>query len=431
VRKRVLFVSPQFPQDFATSVYGAFQRMRMWLDAFPYLDADLEILFLPRAGVAAGPATASVVARGLREHWGIESNVVICEREPEDHPGGPFASLISSYLRPALSLSRHPQFRPYLGRRQKEAFAQCLARSPEIIFFHRLQAACPAMSFSLRGAKVFLDLDDVEHRRFAREVAQPPRLRLKPLLYAQLPALWWGERRAILRSNIAFVCSEIDRRYLWQVMRVRNVEVIPNAVPSIEEGSLAIERNVLFIGAYSYAPNVVAAEYLIRKVWPLLASLCPRARLLIAGPRSENLPSFKHPPSGVEFLGFVSDLDALYRRTRVVCCPIQSGGGTRIKILEAASHGVPVVSTPLGTEGIDLVPDTEVVVKEDSAGLAEACAALLDDRVRAQRIGAAARERVRALYGREAIGLKIRAVLAGEVAVDETKAATPNPRQCS
>ena len=171
---------------------------------------------------------------------------------------------------------------------------------------------------------------------------------------------------------------------------------------------------MLFLGAYSYDPNIAAAEYLIRDVWPRLVGLCPKARLLIAGPGQEAIPSSQNPPAGVEFLGFVSDLNALYRRTRVVCCPIQTGGGTRIKILEAASYGIPVVSTPVGAEGIELTTDTEIVLRSNATDLAKACAELLEDYVLAHRIGAAARERVRALYTRDAVVSRIRAILTGD-----------------
>jgi glycosyltransferase involved in cell wall biosynthesis len=131
------------------------------------------------------------------------------------------------------------------------------------------------------------------------------------------------------------------------------------------------------------------------------------------------LTSFHHPPPGVEFLGFVSDLGALYRRTRVVCCPIQSGSGTRFKILEAASYGVPVVSTPIGAEGIDLVPDAEIVLRSSATDLAEACLDLLRDDLRARTVGASARERVRARYSRDAVVRRMRGVLTGDDAVDD------------
>ncbi len=414
---RVLLVSPQFPRDFSRSVYGGFQRLRMWLEAIQSLEADVEILFFPSAGVAVGSEAAAAVAQGLLEAWGVRAEVTLCEREPEEQRRGRLARYVAAYVRPALGPSHHTLFRPYRGKRQQEAMARCLARSPDIVFFHQLQSASPAMSLSLDSARVFLDLDDVEPRRFAREVGQPPHWRLKPLLYLQVPALWWGGRGAIVRTDRTFVCSEADRHYLRRTMAVRNVVVVPNAVPRIADRALATNPNVLFLGAYSHPPNVAAAEFLVREVWPRLARICPRARLLIAGPRSEAIPSFQDPPRGVEFLGFVSDLARLYRTTRVVCCPIQSGSGTRIKILEAASYGVPVVATPLAAEGIDLVPEREILLRRDPGALAQACADLIVDDVRASRVGTAARERVRDLYTRDAVVQRMAAILADRTAV--------------
>lgn len=420
---RVLFVSPVFPQDPSQNVYGIFQRMRIWLDAIQSLEADLDILFLPPNGVDIGPESAAAVAQQLGESWGIHSNVVLCAREPRVKEG--LASYVSTCVRTALGLSRHPYLRAYTGERQRETFAQCMARSPDIVFFQRIYAMGPSMSFSLSGVRVFLDLDDVEHLRFAREIRQPPHWRSKKLAYFLVPGLWRDERAAIARSNLAFVCSEVDRLYVRRVMRVRNIEVIPNAVPRVDDGPLSTDPNVLFIGNGLYGPNMVAAEYLIRKVWPRLARSCPKARLLIAGPGWDGIPSFQDPPSGVEFLGFVTDLDSLYRRTRVLCCPIQSGSGTRIKILEAANYGVPVVTTPLGAEGIELVPDAEIVLRNDATGMADACAELLVDDLRAHRIGVSARERVRALYSHDAIVSRIKTILAGEAAFDEYGSRSP------
>jgi len=414
---RVLLVSPQFPHDFSRSVYGGFQRLRMWLEAIQSLEPDLDILFFPGAGVAAGSEASAAVAQGLLEAWGVRAEVTLCEREPEDERRGRLARCVAAYVRPALGPSQHTLLRPYRGKRQQDAMARCLARSPDIVFFHGVRSAASAMSLSLDGARVLLDLGDVEHRLFAREVGQPPRWRLKPLLYLQVPALWWGERGAIVRSDRTFVCSEADRHYLRRTMAVRNVDVVPNAVPRIPDRALATNRNVLFLGAYSHQPNVLAAEYLVREVWPRLTRICPPARLLVAGPRSEEIPSFQDPPKGVEFLGFVSDLDRLYRMTRVVCCPILSGSGTRIKILEAASYGVPVVATPLAAEGIDLVPEREILLRCDPRALAQACADLIADDARASAVGTAARERVRELYARDAVVQRMAAILAGDTAV--------------
>jgi len=191
------------------------------------------------------------------------------------------------------------------------------------------------------------------------------------------------------------------------------VTVMPNSAARVEDRPLSAEPNILFLGTYGYPPNRVAAEFLVTEVWPLLSRLRPDARLLIAGPRSEEIPSFHNPPAGVEFLGFVPDLDALYARTRIFCCAIQSGGGTRVKILEATNHGVPVVSTAIGAEGIELAPEREILLRDDADGLAKACAELLADPQRAELVGTRGRERVRELYGREAIIGRMRAMLAG------------------
>ena len=430
---RVLFVSLQLPKDHPSgSNNGGLQRIRMWLDAIQSLGAELDILLFascPGPGFRTEPA-ASVEQR-LLQMWGIRARVIVCEREPEEppnhrrwshpfeNPAGFVAQYFAAYVRPVLGPSRHPNFGAFLGRRQLEAFAQCLARSPTVVFFNQVYSTAPATLVPLGGARTLLDLGDVEHRWFAREIAQPPQWLLKPLLYLQVPALWWGERAAIVRSNRAFVCSEIDRRYLSRTMRVRNIDVIPNAVARVDNGVLAAEPNVLYLGTFTYGPNIVAAEYLLREVWPHLSRLYPEARLLIAGPNSECLTGFKNPPRGVEFLGFVPDLAALYRRTRVVCCPIQSGGGTRIKILEAASYGVPVVSTPLGAEGIAFVPETEILLRSSPADLAQACVALLTDDVRARHMGALARERVRAQYSRDAVVTRMRDVLTGDTRLEQ------------
>lgn len=409
---RVLFATPQFPDDPARSVSGAFRRMRMWLDAVRSVNATLELLVFTPRRADASPANAARLARDLAASWGLDAEVTLCPVDPSPDGAGP----VAGYLRPILSMTGHSAFRIYAGPRQNAALAASLARSPDVVFFHSLYPAAAKWTRP-DGARVFLDMPDIEHRRFLREIPQPPSSPLKPLRRLWVPSLWWGERRVIQRSDQAFVCSETDRDYLARAMGVRNVTVIPNATAHVPDHAPGTEPNVLFLGTYGYGPNRIAAEMLVREIWPVLRELRPEAKLLIAGPNCEEIAGHDAPPEGVEFLGFVPDLDALYARTRVFCCPIQSGGGTRVKILEAANQGVPVVSTPIGAEGIELAPEREIVLRSGAVALAQACAELLADPGRAGRIGAAGRDRVRERYGRDAIVAKMRAILAGEAGV--------------
>ena len=407
---RVLFVTPYFPEVPSRSITGAYKRMRMWLDAIQSSGATLEMLCFTASDADTSPENAARVSRALENEWGVRGEVGLCRREPIENIRG----LLARYVRPMLTLSHHAEFSVFAGRRQAEAVAAALSRSPDVVFFYDLHGA--TMRWTRRGqAKVFLDLPDVEHRRFMREISQPPRSLLKPLRYLWVPSQWWGEREAIVRSDRTFVCSDVDREYLRRSMGVSNVTVIPNAAPLVDDRPSRSEPIVLFVGTYGYAPNRVAAEHLVRDIWPRLVRLRPDAKLLIVGPRSEELPSFAAPPSGVQFLGFVPDLDELYARTRVFCCPVQSGGGTRLKILEAASYGIPVVSTPMGAEGIEMEPEREnppaPECRRDGHGVRWVARGIRNVR---SALGARGRARVRTLYSRELVVARMRAMLTGE-----------------
>jgi glycosyltransferase involved in cell wall biosynthesis len=75
----------------------------------------------------------------------------------------------------------------------------------------------------------------------------------------------------------------------------------------------------------------------------------------------------------------------------VVCAPILSGGGTRVKIIEAAAYGKPIVSTRMGAEGIEMQDGVEIFLRDDPKSFAEACIRLLNDHTLSKRMGVAAR----------------------------------------
>jgi glycosyltransferase involved in cell wall biosynthesis len=250
---------------------------------------------------------------------------------------------------------------------------------------------------------VYMDLDDVEHKVFLREMSQPPKWASKPLMYLQWPALMLGERRAIQLTRKTFVCSDADVRYLRRTLGLSNVSLIPNSIDIPAPQPTSGEPALLFLGAYGYKPNVVAATELIREIWPFVRSACPAARLIIAGASPERIPCFAEHHEGVEYAGFVEDLDQIYRRARAVCCPIRSGGGTRIKIIEAAAYGKAIVSTPLGAEGLDFTDGSEIMLRDDPGAFAAACIELLRNDRLCERIGAAARARATARYDRQSV----------------------------
>lgn len=287
---------------------------------------------------------------------------------------------------------KQPVFIGTSGSQQIQAFEKCLNNEPDAIFVHRLRSMSPAMLTRRALPPIFLDLDDIEHIAFMRKIRQPPSKPITLLYNLQVPALWWGECRAIRLARQTFVCSEQDRNYLTKRWDLPGVVTVPNAVTIPEPQPITSKPTLLLLGSYHYnLPNVNAANFLIEQVWPKIHQIMPEARLIIAGKAPKNIRSYKAGVPGVEFTGFVDDLDALYRRVRVVCCPIFSGGGTRVKMIEAAAYGKPIVATRIGVEGIEMHDGQDFLLRNNSKSFAEACLELLKNDSLCEQLGANAR----------------------------------------
>jgi glycosyltransferase involved in cell wall biosynthesis len=107
-------------------------------------------------------------------------------------------------------------------------------------------------------------------------------------------------------------------------------------------------RHLLYLGDRTWKPNYLALARLL-KLWGALVERCPGARLLVVG-RGPLPPNSTQ--EGVRVLGYLDSVDQVWDDTRALVAPITIGGGVRIKILEAASRGVPVVASPAGLGSI-------------------------------------------------------------------------------
>jgi glycosyltransferase involved in cell wall biosynthesis len=410
---RIGFISAQFPSDLRTSVYGGFQRMGMFIDALRSL-GELDALFYVRPETQLDAAYASEWQEKLSRHYDARLRLDLCRLAPVIPPRGRW----QEYIRPALGID---QLFPFLQTAQEEQIAaarRLLSRKPDILFVHRLISMVPILLSRMPLPPIYYDLDDVEHVSFVRSIRQPPLWAGKPLLYLRLPLLKRWESRAIRSARASFVCSEEDRGHVRRAFGHDNVVVVPNAIDLPEAKPLPAGQTLLFLGLLSYHPNTVAADHLVQNIWPRVRSVLPQARLLIAGARPEWLDSYRERPEGVAFLGFVDDLDKLYDEVRVVCCPMLYGSGTRIKILEAAAHARPVVSTTLGAEGLSLKDGDEILLRDDPGAFAEACVRLLTDAAMADGMGRKARRAIEREYERRPVVDKIRKLVAGAPACE-------------
>jgi glycosyltransferase involved in cell wall biosynthesis len=294
---------------------------------------------------------------------------------------------------------------------QVDAVRRLLSRKPDILFVHRLISMVPVLLSKAPLPPTYFDLDDIEHVSFSRSIRQPPMWTGKPLLYLRLPIMKRWENRAIRTSRATFVCSNRDREYLRRKFGHDRVVVIPNAIDLPRLKVPPNQQTLLFLGRLHFHANTIAADYMIQKIWPTVLASLPEARLLVAGASPESLASYGTNPKGVTFLGFVDDLEKLYEEVAVVCSPTLYGSGTRVKILEAAAYGKPVVSTTVGAEGIELKDGEEILLRDDPDSFAQACIRLLTDTSLAAEMGQRARSVIEEQYERRAVIENIKNVI--------------------
>ena len=254
-------------------------------------------------------------------------------------------------------------------------------------------------------------MDDIDHVAFLRSIAIPPLWVSKRLFYAQLPALMLGESKAIKLAKKTLVCSELDKHKLAWLGPINKIEVIPNAVDFPTITIAPLEKNLLFLGSFTYKPNVQAAEFLLEKIWPRIHNKIPDTRLTIGGIHQEMIRHFNSPPQGVTFAGFIENLENAYAASTVVVCPILSGGGTRVKIIEAAAHGKAIVSTTIGAEGLNFVNGESILLRDDPDDFASACVELVESPSQAVSIGLKARREALKHYERSVVLEKITSLI--------------------
>ncbi len=218
---------------------------------------------------------------------------------------------------------------------------------------------------------------------------------LRALARAVDAAAWRRyERRVTGDADAVVAFTERDRERLEEVGGNPRTVRIPVGVklPLRALDTIGADPpTVLFVGNMIHPPNVEAAIELALQVLPDLRASFPAVRLEIVG---DNAPPAVRclAKAGVVVTGPVQDVAPHLERAAVVAVPTRSGGGMRVKVLEALAAGKPVVATGRALQGIDIVPGEHALMAETSAEFAEAIGALLADPPLRERIGSAGRE---------------------------------------
>lgn len=194
---------------------------------------------------------------------------------------------------------------------------------------------------------------------------------------------WQAMRQAELQlastADVTVVTSEAELQILAQ-SGIENVHMIPVIEPSPATPTPGWEsrEGIIFLGNYAHSPNVDAAVWLCSEIMPLVWETLPHVHLTLAG---------NDPPSLVRTLaahnvavpGYLPDVDPLVDAARVFAAPLRFGAGVKGKIVRALAHGIPVVTTPTGAEGI-FGPDEREAVAVTAREFADDVIHLHEDR---------------------------------------------------
>ncbi len=203
------------------------------------------------------------------------------------------------------------------------------------------------------------------------------------------------ERWALGVADVVSVVSEHDRdRLPWSPRRLL---VCPNGWEPGTPLPPASGPVAAFVGLMSWRPNEDAALWLVEQVWPRVVRRVPDARLLLVG-RDPGPALRRLSGPAIEVTGSVEEVRPYLARTRVALAPLRSGGGTRLKILEALDAGRPVVATAIGAEGLECLAGNGLTIVDHPEGMAEQIAALLRDGARATELGRRGSAAVAARY---------------------------------
>lgn len=283
---------------------------------------------------------------------------------------------------------------------------------PDVVHIDHLQMA-QFVDFN-STYKTVLDHHNVESMIIKRLAETSESLPVRMYARIEWPKLQSYELDICRKASMVMTVSEEDKSTLTGLCpELDNVESVPigadvDYFQYVEraEGS----KNILSIGTMYWPPNVDSMLYFTRDIYPLVKAKVPECTLTIAGQRPvESIRALASDPS-VTVIGYVSDSRELSKDCGVFIVPLRSGSGVRVKILNALAMGLPVVSTSVGAEGLEVESGIHLMLADSPDDFADAVVKVLKDRELAESIGRNGRALVCEKYSWERVGHQLLSV---------------------
>ena len=316
---------------------------------------------------------------------------------------------LSEAMKVAMSAVRREPYVLFARHRRRAVWralaAEAARRRPDVLYLDHLDSLVYADA--VPDVPVVIDLHNVYSRLALRAADEVPGRVRRRYLAGEARLLAQRELVAARRAHTIMAVSDDDGQY-FSALGAPRVVVVPNGVDCSAYAGAYAERpgppTLLYVGALDWPPNASAARLLATDVLEAVRRRVPEARVMIVGknPPPEVLALARSQPH-VEVAGNVRDVVPYFRNAHVLAVPLEAGGGTRLKILEAFAAGLPVVSTPVGCEGIDGLHEEHLLVA-DRPEFADAIVRVLLDPAAARARADRAQQLVQHGYDWSAVG---------------------------
>lgn len=223
-----------------------------------------------------------------------------------------------------------------------------------------------------------------------------------------------AERQAFHAVDRVVACSEIDAHLARDLYQSTNVSVVDNGVDPefyARVGRPSGSRSVLFMGALDWRPNLDAIDQLLGSILPQLRARVKDAELVIVGRKpSDALRARIAATEGATLHADVPDVRPYMAAAAAMAVPLRIGGGSRLKILEAMAAQLPVVSSTIGAEGLELVDGRDLVIADDPGTMSAALADAIEAPAAARDRASSGRATVESRYAWTNLAAKLEAI---------------------
>jgi glycosyltransferase involved in cell wall biosynthesis len=193
------------------------------------------------------------------------------------------------------------------------------------------------------------------------------------------------------------------------------VDVLPSGVDLEKFQFSPISKRepmtIISTGNLNYFPNIDAILFFIKRIYPIIKKSLPQIKLKIVGYSPPSIiKKLESQKDGVEILGSVDNMSDHLGRATVAVCPMLSGSGIKIKVLEALATGTPTVAMSMATQAIEVTPDKDIIIRDDPDDFAQAVIDLMHDPARREALSINGRKLIESKYSWPVIVQKLETI---------------------